>query len=81
METSIVVPELGLNDLRFGLWLVSVGETVREGERIAELSSSVATVELASPASGRLKSREAFPGDRLATGSVLGWIESTERDG
>jgi pyruvate dehydrogenase E2 component (dihydrolipoamide acetyltransferase) len=77
---ELVLPELGVgeNPILVGQWLVETGRDVIEGDRLLEIIAASATVDLPAPASGKL--REIFVGedDRLATGQVLGVIESRD---
>lgn len=58
-------------------WLVAVGDEVEQGEVIAELETDKATVELESPASGRLSEIAIEEGtEGLRPGVRLGTIES-----
>ena len=51
---SIVVPDLGLGEspVVLSLWLVPQGSTVLEGDRVAELATSPATIDLLAPVAG-----------------------------
>ena len=58
-------------------WLVAVGDEVEQGEVIAELETDKATVELESPATGRLSEIAIAEGtEGLRPGARLGTIES-----
>jgi len=58
-------------------WLVAAGDEVEQGEVIAELETDKATVELESPASGRLAEIAVSEGtEGLQPGTLLGTIES-----
>ncbi len=58
-------------------WLVAAGDEVEQGEVIAELETDKATVELESPASGRLVEIAVSEGtEGLQAGTLLGTIES-----
>ena len=50
----IVVPDLGLGEtpLVLSLWLVPKGSNVLEGDRIVELATNPATVDLLAPVAG-----------------------------
>jgi pyruvate/2-oxoglutarate dehydrogenase complex dihydrolipoamide acyltransferase (E2) component len=51
---ALVVPDLGIDDVRLSLWLVPAGAAVIEGDRVAELVSRGVTVDLEAPVTGRL---------------------------
>lgn len=55
-------------------WIKNVGDTVKQGEVIAEVESDKATVEVEAPADGVLTTQVAKPGDELREGSVIGQI-------
>jgi pyruvate/2-oxoglutarate dehydrogenase complex dihydrolipoamide acyltransferase (E2) component len=75
MRVPIVMPELGTPRAVLGLWFVADGESVEEGERLAEIRIAAATFDISSPATGWLAQRCAFPTDLLVAGQVLGYIE------
>jgi pyruvate dehydrogenase E2 component (dihydrolipoamide acetyltransferase) len=52
-------------------WLVSEGDTVAEHQAVVEVMTDKATVEIPSPAAGRIASLKAKPGDVVPVGSVL----------
>lgn len=59
-ETSptsvLAVPDLGMGSVpvTVSVWLIAEGQTVVEGDRVVELASGGATVDLEAPVSGRL---------------------------
>ena len=71
--TPILVPEIGTAAVSFGLWLVGEGESVSEGDRVAELLIPGACVDLVAPASGELK-HLAATGDHLKPGDSVGVV-------
>lgn len=75
MRSAIVVPELGAAEITFSLWLVSAGDAVYEGDRIAELLLGAATVDVLSPVDGKVREVLAQPGDRIRSGQTLGFVE------
>jgi len=80
----ILVPELGLastSPLVVSCWLVDVGGAVIEGDRIVELQSNEITIDVASPASGRLSKIEMGRSKKVRAGDTLGWIEADGDDG
>jgi 2-oxoglutarate dehydrogenase E2 component (dihydrolipoamide succinyltransferase) len=80
----ITVPELGLaptSPLLVSCWLVDIGEAVVEGDRIVELQSNEITIDVASPATGRLSKIEMGRSKKVRVGDTLGWIEPDGDDG
>lgn len=56
MSTPIKMPNLGAetDEARVSSWLKEVGDTVLEGEAIAEIETEKANVDLEAPATGTL---------------------------
>ncbi|HEX6984882.1 MAG TPA: biotin/lipoyl-containing protein [Planctomycetaceae bacterium] len=79
-ETVIVrAPDLGtVEPVRVSAWLVEVGETVREGDRLVELLMPGVTYDVAAPATGRLIEATAAVNASVRPGDVLGRIEVDE---
>ena len=73
-EHDITVPDLGAGKLpvRVCSWLVQIGETIHEGDRIVELSLPGVTFDIHSPADGQLIAMEKSTGDEVRQGDVLG---------
>jgi pyruvate/2-oxoglutarate dehydrogenase complex dihydrolipoamide acyltransferase (E2) component len=72
----ILAPDLGSTEpSRLSAWLVEVGETVRTGDRVAELLLPGLTVDVAAPASGRLSDSKAALNALIVAGQTLGTIE------
>jgi pyruvate/2-oxoglutarate dehydrogenase complex dihydrolipoamide acyltransferase (E2) component len=80
MRLPVRLPELDAAGVRFGLWLVEPGEAVYEGDRLAEVLIEGATIDVNSPATGRLVERVAWPRDVLKPGQVLGFVECDEEE-
>ena len=76
MRTPVVLPDLGASPVRFSLWFADPGDAVFEGDRLAEVLARGATFDVASPATGRLVERLAWPRDVLTPGQVLGVVEA-----
>lgn len=75
----VYVPDLGAAELvRISAWLVEVGETVVEGDRLVELLMPGVTYDIAAPATGRLVEVRSPLNATVATGDVLGRIEVDE---
>jgi pyruvate/2-oxoglutarate dehydrogenase complex dihydrolipoamide acyltransferase (E2) component len=78
MRAEIILPELGAAPVRLSVWFADPGDDVYEGDRLVEVLVAGATFDVASPATGRLVERRAFPDDPLVAGQVLGWVEVEE---
>jgi pyruvate/2-oxoglutarate dehydrogenase complex dihydrolipoamide acyltransferase (E2) component len=77
MSTPIKMPNLGAetDEARVSSWLKSVGETVMEGEVIAEIETEKANVDLEMPATGRLAEILVEAGADAKVGTVLATYE------
>lgn len=75
-HVPVVLPDLGSQRCKLSLWFVRNGETVREGDRLAEVNFPGAVVDIASPADGILIERIALAGDELIVGQIIGTIET-----
>lgn len=77
----VPVPEFGRLPAgcapRLAGWLVEVGEAVRRGERVAEVTVPGLLVDAVSPADGTLVRQNAAAGRLLAADEPLGWVERT----
>jgi pyruvate/2-oxoglutarate dehydrogenase complex dihydrolipoamide acyltransferase (E2) component len=56
------------------LWFAQPGDQVYAGDRLAELLLDGTTFDVSSPGTGTLAEKNAWPGERLAPGQILGWI-------
>lgn len=78
-QVPIIAPDLGSTEpSRLSAWLVEVGETVREGDRVVELLLPGLTVDVAAPASGRLSSAARALNASVVAGQILGTIEQDD---
>jgi pyruvate/2-oxoglutarate dehydrogenase complex dihydrolipoamide acyltransferase (E2) component len=83
MITEIHVPQwgMGITECKVLSWLKTEGDSVVEGEPIAELETAKTTQELESPASGTLTRILVPEGETVAVRSVIGVIgDEDERD-
>ena len=80
MRRSIVLPELGVDAsrLRLSVWLVASGTRVAAGDRIVEILTGDAVVDLPAPAAGVLTEKCVREDTRVSVGEVLGWIDAVE---
>jgi len=76
---EVVVPKWGLtmDEAVLVSWLKGVGDTVAEGEPLAEIETDKVDGELESPGSGVLSTLICAAGDRVEPGQVIGRIEET----
>jgi pyruvate/2-oxoglutarate dehydrogenase complex dihydrolipoamide acyltransferase (E2) component len=77
MSTPIKMPNLGAeaDAARVSSWLKAVGDTVMEGEVIAEIETEKANVDLEMPATGRLLEILVPAGTDADVGAVLATYE------
>jgi pyruvate/2-oxoglutarate dehydrogenase complex dihydrolipoamide acyltransferase (E2) component len=78
VRVAVKLPDMGTPRVTFSLWYVRPGDTVWEGDRLAEVLIPGATYDVPAPADGVLVEQQAFPNDHLVPGQVLGWIEAEE---
>lgn len=78
MFVDFTMPDLGLEGERtiVSSWLVDVGTSVAEGDRLLEVSSDGVTVDLPSPASGVLAQVFVYEDDPVTPGMRLGMVEA-----
>jgi pyruvate/2-oxoglutarate dehydrogenase complex dihydrolipoamide acyltransferase (E2) component len=71
------MPNLGAetDEARVSAWLKAVGDTVMEGEVIAEIETDKANVDLEAPASGRIAEILVSAGADAKVGTVLATFE------
>jgi pyruvate/2-oxoglutarate dehydrogenase complex dihydrolipoamide acyltransferase (E2) component len=74
---QVIVPTLGQTNLDVTIekWFKNVGDTVKEGEPLYELSSEKLTQEIESPLSGTLTKIYKQVGETAANGDLLAEIE------
>ncbi len=65
----------GIAEAEVVAWHVAVGDTIGEDQRLADVMTDKATVELESPVAGRVLELGGAAGDRLAIGSPLVVLE------
>lgn len=52
-------------------WCVSRGDTVREGDALAEVETDKANMEIEAPEAGAVMELRGVPGDMIAVGEVM----------
>ncbi|WP_205626860.1 dihydrolipoyl dehydrogenase [Pseudoponticoccus marisrubri] len=76
---DVKVPDIGdFTDVPVVAILVSVGDTVSEEDPLIELESDKATMEVPSPASGKITEIKVSEGDRVSEGSVIIVLEGAD---
>jgi 2-oxoglutarate dehydrogenase E2 component (dihydrolipoamide succinyltransferase) len=78
MRVPLVMPDLDLppqQAVRVSCWLIPLGRTVFEGDRVLELAAGEVTVDLPAPAAGRLVQKSVAEGEVVAVNQVLGVIQ------
>ena len=76
MPTEVILPKVDM-DMSHGtlaVWHVAEGEMVQKGAALFDIETDKAAMEVESPASGRLHSVTAKPGDKVAVGTVVALI-------
>ncbi|MCC1493009.1 dihydrolipoyl dehydrogenase [Cognatishimia sp. F0-27] len=76
---DIKVPDIGdFTDVPVVSILVSVGDTVAEEDPLIELESDKATMEVPSPAAGKITRITVSEGDKVSEGTVIAEIEAAD---
>lgn len=77
VKTPIVMPKFGYEGESATLvsWAKKAGDRVREGEIVAEVDAAKGAAEIEAPAAGVLVEIACEPGQEVAVGTVLGYIE------
>ena len=81
-QRVIKMPDIGegTTEAEIVSWLVKVGDIVTEEEPLAEVMTDKATVEIPSPASGKVIALNGRPGEKLPVGSDLVVLEVAAAD-
>ena len=74
---QVTLPEMGesITEGTVAKWLKAVGDVVRQGEGLVEVSTDKVDAEIPAPASGRLRAIIAKPGETVTVGAPLAEIE------
>ena len=81
-QVPILMPQMGQSVAEGTIirWLKQVGETIAADERLLEVETDKTTVEVESPAAGRLAACLKREGEIAAAGEIIGLIESEAAD-
>jgi pyruvate/2-oxoglutarate dehydrogenase complex dihydrolipoamide acyltransferase (E2) component len=77
---QIVLPDLGLGDrpLAAGLWLVTPGSRVEEGDQLLEVSADCVVIDISAPTTGTLTEALVSEDEPITAGQPLGIIENDD---
>ena len=80
MKAPVLLPDLGSADepVRISCWLVDLGESVDEGDRLIEVLVQGVTFDVPAPVTGTLTRIEKSLDAQVQVGETLGWIEAAE---
>ena len=80
MKVEVTMPNLGydMEEGKIAAWLRAQGDDIQRGEPIAEIETDKTTVEMEALASGMLVEIVAQPGDTVAVGGVIAYLETSE---
>src|SRR6185503_18873573 len=75
---DLIVPQRGesISEAVVAKWLKQVGDSVADGEPVAELETDKITVELPSPVAGALSEQRFAVGATVKVGDVIGAVEA-----
>ena len=68
----------GIAEAEIVAWHVKVGDRIEEDDRVADMMTDKATVEMESPVAGTVVELAGEPGDQVAIGATLVVIETEE---
>ena len=73
MSVEILMPALSptMEKGKLARWLKQVGDEVKSGDIIAEIETDKATMEVPSPAAGKVKEIKVAEGDRVGEGTLI----------
>jgi pyruvate/2-oxoglutarate dehydrogenase complex dihydrolipoamide acyltransferase (E2) component len=74
---EVKLPEMGegIEEAGVSFWYKKVGDAVKEGEDLVELTTEKASFNLPSPASGTVKQVSVGEGDKVKVGQTLAVVE------
>lgn len=73
-RVDIVMPDLGVAEVRVTVWYAMLGDRVYQGDRLVEVSVAGATIDVPAPATGHLLDQVVFARDVLRPGQLLGTL-------
>ena len=76
MPVEVILPKVDM-DMSHGTmatWHVAEGDLVQQGAPLFDIETDKAAMEVEAPATGYLRGVTARPGDKVAVGTIIGWI-------
>lgn len=81
-QYQVILPDFGLGDrpIVAGLWLVTPGSRVDEGDQLLEVSADAVVIDIPTPIGGTLTEALVSEDEQIEAGQVLAIIEADEGD-
>ena len=76
MPVEVILPKVDM-DMSHGTlakWHVAEGDLIQQGAPLFDIETDKAAMEVEAPATGYLRGVAAKPGDKVAVGTIIGWI-------
>jgi 2-oxoglutarate dehydrogenase E2 component (dihydrolipoamide succinyltransferase) len=77
MPIELKVPSIGesITEVQLGAWLKKEGDSAQKDERLIDIESDKATVEISAPVAGKITKLLKKAGETAAVGEVIGYME------
>ncbi len=77
MPIELKVPSIGesITEVQLGAWLKKEGDSANKDERLIDIESDKATVEISAPVAGKISKLLKHAGETAAVGEVIGYME------
>ena len=78
MLVDVTVPQFaeGATRIKLNRWLCAVGDTIAEGQEVAEATTDKIAVSIEAPCAGTLREILVEAGEAVTVGQALGRVES-----
>ena len=78
MKVDIIVPKFaeGAENIKLRQWLIAVGDSVEEGQNVAEIATDKISSYVEAPVAGKITALLAEERDRVAVGQAIGEMEA-----
>ena len=77
MRRPVLMPDVGA-PATLSVWFVRPGERVHAGDRLVEVLTGGATVDVSADAGGVFLEKKAWPDQPLTAGQVLGYLDESD---